>query len=79
MTQRNLGTNHAPDLPASAALTGLNTATIRADRAETIRTVARAATILLLALIIGAVLAMAQITIAALPDLIAQSAARNAW
>ena len=68
-----------PALKHSAALTGLNTATIRADRAKTIRTVARAAVIMLLALIIGAGLAMAQITIAALPDIIAQSAARNAW
>ena len=68
-----------PALKHSAALTGLNIATIRADRAKTIRTVARAAVIMLLALIIGAGLAMAQITIAALPDIIAQSAARNAW
>jgi hypothetical protein len=62
----------------NSAFVALNAPTLRCDR-QTGARMATFAGVMVLALILGALVAMAQLTYAAMPDILAASAARSAW
>ena len=65
-------------LRKSRALVALNAPTMRRDR-QTGARIANAVGLMALALVLGGLVAMAQLTYAAMPDIIAASVARSAW
>lgn len=70
---------HAKALRISRAFVALNAPTLRRDRRQSGARVATFVGVMVLALILGALAAMAQLTYTAMPDIIAASAARSAW
>ena len=71
--------NTRPGFAPIAPQQHINAETIRHESRRRLHRAAAVTTATALALALGALLAAAQITLAALPDIIAQSAARNAW